>query len=139
MMLRLEIGCGDDIRLSVIHARSLAALLDVSIVMRVRGQDLNVDKYHKDIDALLARHFQYAEEKKSEMSNTLSNVQIAIPDGDYPGVQSGYDVEFSTPAGSFKATAKIGIRGTGPCVVNAKSGELVVSHEPQQKRSDWLS
>lgn len=48
-------------------------------------------------------------------------------DGLFEGIWSGYQVSFSTSPGcDFEAKTENGIRGTAPCIVRVKNGEITV-------------
>jgi hypothetical protein len=51
-----------------------------------------------------------------------------FPDGEYPGVWSGYVVEFSIAGFRFRLKTDTGVRGMNvPCVVKVESGAVTVS------------
>jgi hypothetical protein len=62
--------------------------------------------------------------------NTKEFVEInpnPIPDGNYSGIWSGFEIKFSVGKRSFLTETEIGVRGKIPCVVHVVNNQIWVN------------
>lgn len=61
----------------------------------------------------------------------IFRVVDGMPDGEYPGIWSGYTIEAAIGGVTYDLKVKEGMRGMVPCIVKVSNG--VIDIQPQKK------